>query len=152
MESKNRQLKQLLGNFLLCFKCKYNGALFLPAIFWSATTNFPPVVVYIKSFKKKFVSNLIWFTWKPTHASTLSKHCMAHGFLSDKFHFPIIFGWKCSFDICNVKLDNLVLRVTTWQYLALSYMIFTLSKTIWVNYKVRVITTLTWFVKFGAFW
>ena len=27
-------------NFLLCFECKCNGALFLPAIFWSATTNF----------------------------------------------------------------------------------------------------------------
>ena len=31
-------LKQLLANFLLCFECKCNGALFLPAIFWSATT------------------------------------------------------------------------------------------------------------------
>jgi hypothetical protein len=43
MKAKNRQLKQLLANFLHCFECKCNGALFLSAIFWSATTNFPPV-------------------------------------------------------------------------------------------------------------
>jgi hypothetical protein len=43
MKAKNRQLKQLLANFLLCFECKCNGSLFLPAILWSATTNFPPV-------------------------------------------------------------------------------------------------------------
>jgi hypothetical protein len=45
-KAKSRQLKQLLGNFLHCSECKCNEALFLPAIFWSATTNFSPIMFY----------------------------------------------------------------------------------------------------------